>query len=142
MASRTGARPAAGGLLHSPNLPIVITVAAMIVSIAALLPILQSSGATTTAGQINNLQQQRDNWQAQIRELEVDVASLGSLDHLENDARNRLHMETPAVVHYIPVPAPAPAPQRLPSRYLPPSAQQHSAGASLWDDFLGWLPFP
>lgn len=141
-AMKTGAHTTIGGVLHSPSLPVVLTLAAMIVGLAALLPLIQSSGATTTAGQIRQLQQEQEGWQARIRELEVDVAGLGSLNHIEQEAKTRLKMVQPKEVQYIAVPAPAPAQQRLPSRYLPPTPQPHAAGNSLWDDVSGWLPLP
>jgi len=70
------------------------------------------------------------------------VARLGSLDHIEQEARTRLKMEQPKEVHYIAVPVPAPEQHRLPSRFLPPAPQHHDTGSSLWDDIWGRLPLP
>jgi cell division protein FtsL len=120
----------------------VLILAAMIVGLAALLPLVQSSGATTTAGNIRRLEQEREDMQARLQELEVRVAGLGSLSRIEHEATTRLKMVKPQEVHYIRVDAPAPAPHRLPSRYLPQPADSSSAGSSLWEDVFGWLPLP
>jgi cell division protein FtsL len=141
-AHKTGARSALGGLLHSPSLPVLLTFAAMAIGLAALVPIIQSSGATSRAGQISQLEEQRAGWQARIRELELDVAQQGSLDRIEREAKTRLKMEQPKESHYIAVPVPAPEQHRLPSRYLPPAPPHHDTSASLWHDLWGWLPLP
>lgn len=131
-----------GGLFHTTSLPVLITMAALVVGLAALLPLVQSSGATTTAGNIRLLEQQKADWQARIRELELEVASLGSLDRIEQEAMRRWKMTTPRETQYVTVDAPPPEQRRLPSRYLPPATDTQSRGSSLWDDLFGWLPLP
>ena len=139
---RREAQSVSGGLLGAANLPVILLIAAMVVGLAALLPLVQSSGATTVAGNIEALEQERSDWQARLHEQEVHVAQMGSLDRIEQEARNRLHMGPPAETHYITVDAPAPAPRRIPSRFLPPVQEHQAAGSSLWEDVLGWLPVP
>ena len=126
----------------SGTLPIILIFAAMFVGIAALLPLVQSSGATSTAGHIRVLEQQREDWQARLREKEVAVAELGSLDRIDKEARERLKMVPPVDVNYISIDAPAPAPHRLPGRFLPDQPNQTAAGDSLWEALTGWFPFP
>lgn len=138
----TDRREVAGAGFGSSTLPIVMIFAAMAVGIAALLPLMQSSGATTTAGNIRQLEQQRTDWQAQLQEQEIKVAQLGSLQRIEQEATTRLKMVHPTNVHYIRVDAPPPEPHRLPSRFLPQHAERTSAASSLWDDVSGWLPLP
>jgi hypothetical protein len=133
---------AATGLGAGSTLPFVLLVAAMLVGVAALLPLVQTSGATTTAGRVRLLEQEREDWQAQLREQEIRVAGLGSLARIEKEARERLKMVPPTDVRYIPVDAPAPAPHRLPSRFLAEQPEQSDAGSSLWEDIAGWLPVP
>ncbi|MDP9180321.1 MAG: hypothetical protein M3O21_01185 [Chloroflexota bacterium] len=123
------------------SLPVILLIAAMIVGLAALLPLVQSSGATTTAGSITQLQQQHDDWQARLEEEQAKVAQLSSLNTIRQEATTRLKMVEPAETHYITVNAPAPAPDRLPSRFLPQQKQPSTAGKSLWDDIIDRLPF-
>lgn len=124
------------------TLPIILIFATMVVGIAALLPLVQSSGATSTAGHIRVLEQQREDWQARLHEQEVTVAELGSLDRIDKEARERLKMGPPTDVNYISIDAPAPAPHRMPGRFLPDQPNQVSAGDSLWKALTDWFPFP
>jgi cell division protein FtsL len=120
----------------------VLIIAAVLVGIAALLPLVQNSLATSTGGSISRLEQEREDWKARLNEQEIQVAQLGSLARIEREARERLKMVEPAEVNYLSVDAPAPAPHKLPSRYLPPEPPQPETGSSLWEDALGWLPLP
>ena len=144
MASTPRANTGAGlsGLLGSPSLPVILTVAAMIIGLAALLPLLQSSGATSVAGRIYGLERERTGWQARVRELELEIARMGSLDRVEQEAKTRLQMEAPKEVRYLTVDSPPPREAKLPSRFLPPEPPREGAGASLWEGIFGWLPLP
>jgi cell division protein FtsB len=135
-------REAAGGFLGAGSLPVVLVFAAVVVGLAAMLPLLQSSGSTTTAGQISALQQENQDWQARLEEQEIKVAKLGSLSVIEQQARTRLKMQEPADVQYITVDAAPPAPHHLPSRFLPQPTPETNAGSSLWDDIIDRLPIP
>src|SRR5438105_15561912 len=128
-----------GNLARSPNLPVMLTIAAMVIGLAALLPLVQNSGATTTAGKITQMEQQKTADQAKLRELELNVATLGSLDRIEHEAKTRLQMETPKEVHYLAVDAPPPEQRKLPSRFLPEEQKQVQAGSSFWKSMFGWL---
>src|SRR5881397_907618 len=114
----------------------------MIVGLAALIPLLQSSGATSVAGRVNQLEQDHGDWQTKVRELELQVAQMGSLDRIDHEARTRLKMEDPKDVRYITVSGPPPSQTKLPSRFSPPERRSLSAGSSLWEDLFGWLPVP
>lgn len=138
-ANRQQAQPA---IWSTSTLPVVLIIAAMIVGVAALLPLVQSSGATSTGGRIRELDQLRQDWQARLYEQEVRVAQLGSLERIEREARLRLKMGPPREIHYFSVDAQAPAPHRLPARFLPDERPQTEAGSSLWEDILDWLPVP
>lgn len=141
-ANRGQARTAIPEVLHGTSLPVVLIVAAVLVGIAALLPLVQNSIATSTGGSISRLEQQREDWKARLNEQEIRVAQLGSLERIEREARDRLKMVEPAEVTYLSVDAAAPAPHKLPSRYLPPEQPPADTGSSLWEDALGWLPLP
>lgn len=142
MAANPRQAHATPGIWSSSTLPVLLIVAAVAVGIAALLPLVQSSGATSTAGHIRQLQQEREDWQARLHEQEVKVARLGSLERIDQEARIRLKMGPPTIVHYFSVDAPAPAPHRLPARFLPPQDAPVEPGDTLWKDIADWLPLP
>jgi cell division protein FtsL len=122
-------------------LPVVLTAAVVIIGITAMLPLVQSSGATSTAGHIEQLQQDKAGLQARLRELEVEVATLGSLSRVESEAINRLGMEKPKDIHYIPIEMSPPEERKLPGRFLPPEPESTATDDStLMDDIFGWLP--
>lgn len=128
------------GFLGFASLPLVLVVAAMVVGIAALLPLVQSSGAATTAGNITSLTQQRDDWQTRLEEQQLKIASLSSLAAVRKSATERLHMVEPTDVRFITVDAPAPAADTIPDRLLPVAKEPPKTGTSLLDDIIGLLP--
>ena len=128
-------------VLQDTNLPVILILVTLVVGIAALLPLVQTSLATSTGGNVSRLEQLREDWQARLHEQEVNVARLGSLDRIESEAQERLKMVAPDSVMYLRVDAPAPAPQRIPSRYLS-EEEGPVEGESLWEEFFGWLPLP
>jgi cell division protein FtsL len=130
------------GTLRSSNLPIVLVIAALLVGMAALLPLVQSSRVTTTGGSIRQLEQEKQDWQARLQEQEVKVAQLGSLARIEAEAAARFKMVKPKDVRYVRIDAPAPAPHRLPSRFAPADHAAPENGGSLWQNLTGWLPLP
>ena len=120
---------------------IVLILVTLVVGIAALLPLVQTSLATSTGGNVSRLEQLREDWQARLHEQEVSIARLGSLDRIESEAKVRLKMVAPDSVTYLRVAAPAPAPNKLPSRYLS-DEKEPVESESLWEDLFGWLPLP
>jgi len=130
------------GVATGSTLPVILTLAAMIVGLTAMLPLVQSSGATSTAGNIQRLHTEKSALQAKLRELETDVATLGSLSRIQQEAKTRLEMEQPKSVNYIAVDVAPPADRRLPSRFLPPQRESAPADndASFWEELFGWLP--
>jgi len=129
-------------LLRSPSLPVLLTVCAVAVGLAALIPLIQSSVATTTNSNVQRLEQERIDWEARLHELELDVATMGSLDRIEREAISRLRMTPPKETRYITVDVPAPEQRRLPSRFLPPEPTPEEPGPSIWHRLFGWLPVP
>ncbi|MEO8456438.1 MAG: hypothetical protein ABI559_01375 [Chloroflexota bacterium] len=130
----------ASGILGFATLPLILLVAAMIVGVAALLPLVQSSGATTTAGDITSLQQERDDMQAKLEEEQLKVAQLGSLSAVRNLAINKLHMVTPDDIRYIHVDAPPPSADSIPPQLAPETQPQAQTSNSLLDDIIGLIP--
>ena len=139
-AGRHGSR-AIPETLQATNIPVILIMVALIVGVAALLPLVQTSLATSTGGNVSHLEDLREDWQARLHEQEVSVAELGSLDRIEREAKSRLKMVVPDSVTYLTVDAPPPAPLRLPSRFLPDKKESIESG-SLWEDLFGWIPLP
>jgi cell division protein FtsL len=136
-------RPAPSAKGRPLSMPLVLTIALVAVGLAALLPLLQSSQATTTGYNIRELERQRNDWEARIHELEAEVASLASLDRIENEAHERLNMQAPEDTLYITVDLPAPDSQPIPERFLPPKSQEASpTHKSWWRSLLDQLPLP
>lgn len=128
--------------LRSPSLPVLLISSTVAIGLAALLPLLQSSDATTTNGNIQRLEQRIADRQARLHEIELEVASQNSLDRIEREAIERLGMRVPDETLYITVDGPAPEEQRLPSRFLPERAERQESGSSVWDKLFGWFPLP
>ena len=128
-------------VLQDSNIPVILILVTLVVGIAALLPLVQTSLATSTGGNVSRLEQLREDWQARLHEQELTIAELGSLNRIEREAEERLNMVKPVSVTYLRVDAPAPAPQRIPSRYLS-EEEGPVEGESLWEEFFGWLPLP
>ena len=126
-------------MLRSPALPVLLILAAMAIGVTALLPLIQSSSATSTAGEVRSLETERTDWRARLRTLELEVAALGSLSRIETEAAVRFRMAPPKEQHFITVDAPAPAPQKIPSRYLPEPEERDPDSPSLIEDVLDWM---
>ena len=141
MAANRQGSSAIPDVLQDSNIPVILILVTLVVGIAALLPLVQNSLATSTGGNVSRLEQLREDWQARLHEQEVNVARLGSLSRIESEAQERLKMVAPDSVTYLRVDAPAPAPQRIPSRYLS-EEEGPVEGESLWEEFFGWLPLP
>ncbi|GAG45261.1 unnamed protein product, partial [marine sediment metagenome] len=84
-------------------MPLVLTIALVAVGLAGLLPLLQSSQTTTTGHNIGELERQRNDWEARTHELEAEIASLASLNRIEQEAHQRLGMEAPERTLYLTV---------------------------------------
>jgi len=124
-------------------MPVVLTIALVAIGLAGLLPLLQSSQATTTGYSIRELERQRSDWEARIHELEAEIASLAALDRIEKEARQRLDMEVPEHTVYLTVDVAGPESQPIPDRFLPPKKQESAKeNQAWWQSLLDLLPFP
>jgi hypothetical protein len=129
-------------LLRSPSLPALLIISAMAIGGAGIVPLVGSSIATSTNGNVHRLEQDLADWQARVQERELEVATMAGLDRIETVAKNDLRMVEPKKTRYIAVPAPPPEERRLPSRYLPPSPEERESEPALWERVLDWLPLP
>lgn len=98
----------------------VLALAGVMVAGAALLPVVQSSKATTTGYEIRRLEAQKADLQAALYNAQTDIAGLGSLARIDREARERLGMVAPSRSVVVQVAEPAPAERQVPARYLPP----------------------
>jgi cell division protein FtsL len=119
-----------------------VTICLVVIGLAGLLPLIQSSQATSTSSDVRQLERARNDWQARLQELQAEVAFLGSLDRIEKEARERLGMVPPSETVYIVVDEPAPETQLVPLRFLPPKKEQPRQEESWWESILGKLPLP
>lgn len=129
----------APGVLRSPALPVLLTIAAVAIGVSALLPLIQSSSATSTAGEVRTLESERNDMRARLRGLELELAQMGSLSRIEHEAAARFKMGPAKQQHYIAVDAPALEPRKIPSRYLPEPAEPRADNSSLVEDVLDWM---
>ena len=120
----------------------LLIISALAIGTVALVPLVQSSIATTTNGNVRRLEQQRDDWQARIQEMELEVATAASLERIEKAARTDLKMVEPKESRYVTVAAEPPESRRLPSRYLPPASEERQSEPAMWEQLLDWLPLP
>ncbi|MDP2950055.1 MAG: septum formation initiator family protein [Chloroflexota bacterium] len=123
-------------------MPAVLTIALVAIAVAAVLPLLQSSQATTISDNVRQLERARNDWQARTHELEAEIATLGSLDHIEKEARERLGMVPPTDTIYLIVDVPSPPEQFVPLRFLPPKQKKAEKAQSWWESLLDQLPLP
>jgi cell division protein FtsL len=124
------------------SLPSLVTICLVVIGLAGLLPLIQSSQVTSTSSDIRQLERARNDWQARLQELQAEVAFLGSLDRIEKEARERLGMVSPSETVYIVVDEPAPDTQPVPLRFLPTEKEQPHQEDSWWESILGKLPLP
>lgn len=112
---------------------------AMAIGAAALLPLVQSSIATSTNGNLDRLERERDDWRTRVQERELDVATAAGLDHIEKVARKDLKMVEPVTTRYITVPVAPPEPLHVPDRYLHTADTEQEDATPIWEEALNLL---
>ncbi len=83
----------------------MMNVSVAVVGMTALLLMVQISGVASMAYEVQRLEDQRTYWQESNYRVEAEIARLGSLSYVRQEATNRLKM-APAQ-NVIPVPMPA-----------------------------------
>jgi cell division protein FtsL len=113
-----------------------------VVAIIALLQVVMSSSFTHTGAKLQTLEAQRGDLQAQIHDLEAEVAALASLDRTERIARERLGMIPARSQGYLAVEVEAPSGPLLPRPLLDIEAPGQSDPSPWWRALLDALPKP
>lgn len=106
-----------------------------------LLPVLQSSSATTTGFTVNDLELQRDGLQNEVNTLQGEVAVYSSLDYIEREATGRLGMVVPERRLFVGVDEAAPPLERLPRRFEPRPLESPLASTPWWQPLADLLDF-
>ncbi len=68
----------------------------LVIALVGLLQVVQTSGATTTGYSLQTPGAGAARAQAQVHQLEAEVAALTSIERIESEARGRLGMVPPA----------------------------------------------
>ena len=126
----------------SLHLTPVLLVAVAAIAVVALLRVVQTSDATTTSFSIQRLQETKRELEANVSQVEAEVASLASLSRIEQEAR-RLGLQAPKGRQSVEVNVPWPAEEEgLPTRFAPgDEAEVSEQGSSWWRDLLELVPF-
>lgn len=143
IAGKTQKRAVLFGIQKTPSLPLLLTFAAVAIGLAALLPLIQSSGATDTNAKVQRLGQELTDWEARTHELELEIATMSGLERISQEAARRFQMVPAQETIYLTIDKPGPEPARLPSRFLPQEQNTAREGSSsFWDKLFGWMPWP
>lgn len=127
-----------GSSTWSPRRAIIVTVTAAV--IIALLQVLQSSSFAHTGHQLQRLEAEKTRMQAELHQIEVEVAALASLDRTERAARERLGMVPARNIQYVKVAVEAPADPLLPRPLLDNAGQLQAPSEPWWRSLLRALP--
>lgn len=110
-----------------------------LLGMSAMLPVIQSSSATSRGYQIGELQDERDSLLGEIALLESDVATLTSLDRVQQRAAE-IGLKPATSTHFVSVDVAGPEPAKLPAEYLPDPSLQPGGTESWWRSLLRSLP--
>jgi hypothetical protein len=119
-----------------------LTATLVLVVLAIMLPVMQSSDETAQGYRINSLQRQRTDLEAQIYQTQSEIAQLGALNRIDSEARSRLGMVPATSATDVNVTIPMPVTRALPNAYVSPATTGPStAKANIWQRLLRLLPF-
>jgi cell division protein FtsB len=121
----------------TPRRAIVITITIAVT--IALLQVLQSSNFANTGHQLQKLESEKTDLQAQQHQLESEIAALASLDRT---ARERLGMVPAKNIQYVTVNVPAPDEPLLPRPLLKMTAPVEAPSEPWWKSLWKALPKP
>ncbi len=124
--------------LVSGQVNLWVLAALAVVGIAALLPVLQNSTATTRGFDVQRLTAEGVQLRSDISFTESEVASLTSMARIKQRAAEigLVPGDTP---YYISVTEPGPAPAKIPSEYLPGPVPSKDRPAPWWRSLFSWV---
>ena len=134
-----------GGLTrpHANNLATALIIAIVAIGLAAVVPLTQFSGSTVTNARLQQLSQEKADWNARIHEIQVDIATMGGLSHIATQAQYRFQMVQPDESIYIEVDSSIPSSEAMPSRFMDTgSPDRQIEEDSLVEKLFGWIPIP
>jgi cell division protein FtsL len=135
----SGAVPAVGLLARLPGL-LLASLALAAVAGLGLLQVLQSSETASAGYEIRRLEGRRDELNAQIRILEVEVANMSQSARIREQATTRLGMVPAERTARVAVGVPAPRVAPMPERYVPPVEALKPLPRPWWLTLLESLP--
>ena len=113
----------------------------LVVGVSAMLPVIQSSAATSEGFRTQASQSDEARLNAQISQLETDVAQLTSLPRIQRRA-TELGLAPAENPIYVRVDEPGPAPAKIPSEYLPAPAPKTDLPEPWWRSLINAVPLP
>jgi cell division protein FtsL len=119
----------------------VLAGAFLVVASLGLLQVIQTSNATTTGYNLQRLEDERSATQAEVHQLEAEVAVLTSIDRIAKEAGDRLGMAPAGNTMTLEVHKQPPAQQLIPLRFVAASKTPEIKTSSWWQKLLGLLPF-
>jgi hypothetical protein len=109
--------------------------ALLILGAGAVLPVLQTSSATTRGFDAQRIQAQQEDVRGQIRALEAEVAGMTRLERIERRA-SEIGLLPGTDPVFITVDVPGPQPAKLPSEYLPGPVLPEGESESWWHSLI------
>jgi len=119
----------------------VLLGAFLVVASLGLLQVMQTSSATSTGYNLQRLEDERLATQAEVHQLEAEVAVLTSIDRIEREARGRLGMVPAGNTIALEVLKPPPEQKLVPLRFLSDNKAPSASSTRWWRKLFGLLPF-
>lgn len=117
----------------------IVALALLAVASAGVFQVLQSSRVAEVGYTLRDLEVERESLDAQIRLLEARIADSSNLEHLREQAVQRLGMVPADGSLRIQVDTPAPEVMPLPRRYVEIPERKTPPEASWWEELIGSL---
>lgn len=118
----------------------IVSVALLAIAGVGLVQVLQTSQIATMGYGVRQLELERQSLDAQIRVLEANIASSTNLEHLKEQAVERLGMVPAEERLQVSVDVSAPQAVPLPRRYVPTEEYEPLSEPAWWEVLLGRLP--
>lgn len=124
------------------TLPLLIVLALLVMGSAGLWTLAQASDVTERGYRLREMEQARSEWQAKVQRLEIETASLASLERLQREAKQRLAMGPPQNTIYLAVSSQGIDSPHVPARFLLDLPIERPPQRSWWQVLRRLLPLP